>query len=252
MVALIPHSDRIEFETPLLQARIIERPNRFIVYAELDGKKVKCHSAVTGRIGGLTLNGLPCLLSGPYSGTRSTEYTVEAIALEEPSSPTFQWIGVNQSAANAYVQAAVEGGMLAPLLPPGEVKREQTLGSSRIDFLLYQQLYLEVKMPLLELAAVRPETIPYKDFGLGSDSPRFLKQLQDLMDAMAAGKRAGQLTVFAYSPTGPMGEDEQLARNITTHPVLHEAEAKGLERYRLDLKLTPEQLTVASFKPVKL
>ena len=252
MVALTPQDGKLYFNEPLKQARVVNRPNRFVVYAELEGRVVKCHSPVTGRIGGLTLDGLPCLLSGPYSGTRTTEYTVEAIGLEAPASPTFQWVGINQTAVNSYVEAAFKANMLAPLLPAGEVKREQALGTSRIDFLLYGDLYMEVKMPLLELATFRPATIPYKDFGLGSDSPRFLKQLEDLMDAMRAGKRTGQLTVFAYEQAGPMSREEQLAKNITTHPVLHKAEQEGLERWRLDLKLTPTALQVASLEEVSV
>ena len=71
---------RLTFAHPLTEARIINRPNRYVAYAELNGEEVRCHTPVGGRIGGLTLDGLPCLLSGPYEG-RATDYTVEAIGL---------------------------------------------------------------------------------------------------------------------------------------------------------------------------
>lgn len=242
---------RLYLKEPLKQARIIERPNRFVIYAELHGRVVKCHSPVTGRIGGFTLTGLPCLLSGPHDlSKRSTEYTVEAIGFEEPERPSFQWVAINQGAGNRYFEALFAADLLSPLLPAGALRREVRLGSSRVDFLLYEDLYLEVKMPLLELAVAHHPALPYKDFGLGSDSPRFLQQLEDLMAAMAEGKRAGQVTVFGYEATGPMERAEQLARNITTHPVLHRAEEAGLERWRLDLRLTPEYFEALSFEPV--
>jgi sugar fermentation stimulation protein A len=243
----------LHFPTPLTEARIVDRPNRFIINAEVGGRVLRCHSAVTGRIGGLTLNGLPCLLSFPSEPNvkRTTEATVEAIALEEHASSTFQWIGVNQPRANSFVEAALAAGLFAPEFShPRSIRREQKLGSSRIDLLVDGDYYIEVKMPLLELAAVRQEVTPWKDFGLGSSSPRFERQLQDLMDAITAGKRAGQLTVFSYHQTGPMSEAEQFARNITYHPLQEEAEAAGMKRWRVELEFSPTHVTVGKLREV--
>lgn len=82
-MALIDHldGDRMVFTSPLIQARILRRPNRFLMDVELeDGSTAVAHCPSTGSIGGISLDGLPCLLSGPHDlAHRRTEYTVDAL-----------------------------------------------------------------------------------------------------------------------------------------------------------------------------
>lgn len=229
---------------PLVQARIVNRPNRFIVWAELDGQVVKCHCPVSGRIGGLTLDGLQCLLSGPHEG-RGTAYTVEAIALEPEISPTFQWIGVNQTRCNAVVEELLKANALAagfPVANPSEVRREKALGASRIDFLVKGQTFIEVKMPLLVVHAVTPDTVPVKVFPPGNPSERLPKQMRDMTAAIATGMRGAMVVVFQYSNTKGTTLEEQVHSNIFPDEALQAAKAAGLEQWICTLEFTRDHI----------
>jgi sugar fermentation stimulation protein A len=108
--------DKICFSEPLAQATIIRRPNRFIIDVEVEGTAVACHCPTTGRIGNLVLDGLPCLLSRSHSSTRKTPYTVEAVSVDPPGAPEPVWIGINQTAANRYVEQALSNGLLQQIV----------------------------------------------------------------------------------------------------------------------------------------
>jgi sugar fermentation stimulation protein A len=92
------------FEEPLVEGLIKSRPNRFIMLVEVNGKVVKCHCPATGRIGGIKFKDVPCLLSKAKNKKRKTLYTVEAISLDKPEAKKKSWIGINQNAANKYVE----------------------------------------------------------------------------------------------------------------------------------------------------
>lgn len=243
---LIPHP------RPLLEARIVERPNRFIVVADLAGHVVRAHCPVSGRIGGLTLNGLSCLLSGPYEG-RGTGYTVEAIALEPETSPTFQWIGVNQTRCNAVVESLLKANALSTAFPvsdPSEVRREKTLGASRIDFLVNDATFIEVKMPLLSIHAVTPATVPVKTFPQANPSERLPKQMRDMTAAIATGLRGAMLVVFQYENTKGTTFEDHLHSNIFPDEALLQAKQAGLEQWVCTLAFTRAHLAFRALKQV--
>lgn len=59
-MALIDHldGDKMVFRRPLIQARILRRPNRFLMGVELeDGSVAAAHCPSTGSIGGIPLDG---------------------------------------------------------------------------------------------------------------------------------------------------------------------------------------------------
>lgn len=237
---------KIPHPHPLRRARIISRPNRFIVWAELEGTTVKCHCPVSGRIGGLTLDGLPCLLSGPHEG-RGTAYTVEAFALEEEGSATFQWIGLNQSRCNSYVESLLKTGQLSDAFPeatPTSVRREKKLNDSRIDFLIADSTFVEVKMPLLKVHAKIPPTVPLKVFPEGNPSERLPKQMSAMVEAIGGGLRGAMLVVFQYANTAGTSLEEQLHSNIFPDAALTAAKAAGLEQWVCVTNFTEESLTL--------
>ena len=74
------------------------------VDVSVNGETVQCHCPTTGRIGNIDLSGRPCLLSPSDNPKRKTRYTVEAISLGRPDDSNKRWIGINQNAANRYVE----------------------------------------------------------------------------------------------------------------------------------------------------
>ncbi|MFH1249241.1 MAG: DNA/RNA nuclease SfsA [archaeon] len=138
------------FEQPLQEGIIKSRPNRFIMNVLINGKLHKCHCPSTGRIGNIKFEDIPCLLSESKNSDRKTPCTVEAFSLDESSALNKKWIGINQTKANEYVEFFIKSGLLKNMLGEvKELKREVKLGKSRIDFLINNRDYLEVKTPLM-------------------------------------------------------------------------------------------------------
>ena len=134
--ALHVRDGTIYFPEPLTQAAIVRRRNRFVIDVDLDGAVIGCHCPTTGRIGTLVLDGLPCLLSPSRSSTRATPYTVEAISVDPPGTRAPAWIGINQNAANRFVEQALTHHMLPAMITADTLRREQVLGHARLDFLI--------------------------------------------------------------------------------------------------------------------
>lgn len=236
--------------TALTRATVMARPNRFIVEARLEnGEEVRAHCPVSGRIGGLTLDNLPILISGPYEN-RGTTHTVEAFAMEDEASSTFQWIGINQSRGNAVVEHFLKRGVLSEAFPAANestVRREKKLLSSRIDFLIDGKTFLEVKTPLLSIHAHRPLSVPIKDFGAGSPSDRLPKQLADMSAAIQEGYEGAMVVVFQYSNTAGTTWKDQLESNIFPSDLQLAREA-GLKIWGLELSFTETGIDFVSLR----
>jgi hypothetical protein len=73
---------------------------------------------------------------------------VEAISVDPPGTRAPAWIGINQNAANRFVEQALTHHMLPTMITAGTLRREQVLGHARLDFLINDTTYIEVKTPL--------------------------------------------------------------------------------------------------------
>jgi len=253
---------KLIYKTKLTQAKIINRPNRYVAIIELeDGSIVRGHTPVGGRIGGLTLDSLPCLISGPYTG-RSTDYTVEAIGLGETDSPSFQWVGINQGAVNAYVKEFLLAGMLPDLAPAVTeanavtlVKPEKKLGSSRIDFHIgsstptEKELWIEVKTPLIKLHTVIPEGIPVKtDYASDAVGARMPKQLNDLFSELQLGKRVALLAAFVYENTLKTSNELKLRDNLDLDGLIDQIRRQGMESWQITFAIDAEGVQLRSYE----
>lgn len=144
----------MKFVPRLLRGVIIDRPNRFVMHVSIGSVVHRCHCPVTVSIGALDFKrgGIPCLLSPNTNSKAKTAFTVQAISLDPPNALRPSWIGINQNAANRYVEELLKGGQLNEILGfecnDELVKREVPLGRSRIDFLVNDMVYVEVKTVL--------------------------------------------------------------------------------------------------------
>lgn len=235
-------SKRIEFEKPLIEGVVVSRPNRYVTFVRLtDGSEVRCFTPVGGRIGGYTIDGLRCLISGPYV-KRTTAYTVEALRF------TNQWVGINQNSSNKFVEEFMRRGFLNEL-HGGEqltVARERSLGSSRIDFRLEsatQASWVEVKTPLIKLHVEAPEGLPLKtDFGSGGPSARMPKQLNDMLKLKKPGERAILLGAFFYKNEIGSSKERYLA-NLDVDGMSTLGAEEGLESWEVNLAIDAEGVT---------
>jgi len=238
-------SKTLLFDSPLKEAQIIERPNRYVAQVAMpDGTVHRSFVPVGGRIGGLTLDDLPCLLSGPYS-KGATSHTVEAIGSHyDRSHPDFQWIGINQGASNRYVGALLAADLLPGLsqgIPRDTLRKERRLGGKRIDFSLGEgerpELWIEVKTPLIALAAPLDSAISVKtDFGPGVPSKRMPEQFVELAKDRAKGSRVVFLGVFGYESRLTVSREERYLANLNLDGLVDRGLELGVEFGELELE----------------
>jgi len=230
---------RFLFRAPLLEAKVLDRPNRFIVVVEFpDGTVAEAHCPTTGGIGGWEISGLNCLVSGPHPGKRRTQFGLEALEVPLESGGTMM-IGINQSAANRYVEASLlSGQFLEAVGPITELKREKKLGTARIDFNVDDEEFIEVKTPLnrIDLKTLVPaKTSGYASSGNPTSVDRLIKHVRELTTALNGGQKAILLTCFIYD--APVFDPPRLKVYSETFETLETARLAGLERWQVNYEI---------------
>lgn len=181
-----------KFKEKLQIGRIISRPNRFIMHVAFNGQEITCHCPSTGKIGCIPLDNLPCLISKSDTKNRKTNYTVEAISINNAKS----WIGINQNAVNRYIEYFFKNGLLSEIAPHGErILSEQKFGKSKLDFRI-DDIFTKVKMPLIDLFTITSHTKP-KECQTNSFD-RFVKHMNDLKNSLHLHCKAAMLICFMF------------------------------------------------------
>ena len=192
----------IIFDEPLIEGIIQKRKSLYTMDVDIERTIFSCHCPTTGRIGNIDINGRPCLLSKSINPKRKTQFTVEAISLCRPEDSEKKWIGINQNAANRYVEHyLVNGGFSEMITTDSPVQREKFLGVSKLDFLV-DNTYIEVKTPLQHLQLDIPEYIETKKVTPFSSTDRFVKHITELANSLQDHERAILLTCFIYNNPG--------------------------------------------------
>lgn len=238
------------FPEPLREGIILARPNRFLMDVLLEGETVRCHCPVVSRIGSLDLTGRPCLVSKSASKGRKTPFTVEAFSLDQPDAPSKQWIGINQTASNRYVQHFLEQGAFHALSGAVDhVSREVRLGDSRLDFLINDDLYLEVKTPLVQIQTDIPPYVPRLPEKPFNSTERAMRHLRELASSLADHDRAVILYCLYYANDG-----FRYYHGTTYDEVMRTVQAchdAGVELWQADFQLTPECITLERYHPLE-
>lgn len=237
---------KIYFPEPLTPAIIVRRPNRFVIDVEIAGTVVGCHCPTTGRIGNLVLDGLPCLLSRSHSSSRKTPYTVEAISVDPPAAPaTLTWIGINQNAANRYVEHALRSQLLPGIVTADTIAREQVLGGSRLDFLVNNDTYLEVKTPLDNLQITLGDQIRTRPHTPFDSTDRLVRHIGELAHSLAAHQRAIMLVCFLYDNPGFQILHSSRHNQVKTQ--VAKALRQGVEIWQVNFELDPTGVRVRDY-----
>lgn len=240
------------FPEPLIEALLLKRRNRFICEVLIEGQIIDCHCPSTGRIGHFILENIPCLLSKALHQKRKTAYTVEAIALHRPDDAEKQWIGINQHAMNHYVAHYLKQSAFPEMLPQkAEVKREQKLGQSKLDFLV-GDVFVEVKMPLQHIAVEAPPWMPCKKIEPLNVTERLQRHMDDLGRSLQNHQRAIMLLCFAYDspPFKPRQEALSVKQKGLLQTVAHNR-ALGLEFWQANFKMDAQGVLLTRYFPLK-
>lgn len=239
-------SNAFIFETPLIEGVICKRRNRFIMEVEINGVLYDCHCPTTGRIGNIVFSNIPCLLSKSKDTTRKTLYTVEAISLDLRSENNKSWIGINQNAANRYVEHFLRTGQFSAMVKNGDaVKREQHLGNSKLDFLV-GNTYIEVKTPLQNLQVEIKDHIATKKISEFNSFERFIKHVNELAGSLEQNERAILLNCFIYENPGYKVPN----RNKHSNYIKDEVQScikRGIEIWQVNFKITPTEVNLVNY-----
>ncbi|MCL2032513.1 MAG: DNA/RNA nuclease SfsA [Methanomassiliicoccaceae archaeon] len=190
-----------------LTGTFIERPNRFIAYVEIDGKKERCHVKNTGRCRELLIPGATAVLSVPDNPDRSTRYDLIGVYKGD------MLVNIDSQAPNKVVEESIH--RIPGFEDADKVRPEYRYGDSRID------IYAESggKMKLMEIKGV---TLEKNGLALFPDAPteRGLKHVRELEAALKDGYEA--YIMFLVQMSGP--------KVFSPHYEMHEEFASEVER----------------------
>lgn len=217
--------------------RFLERPNRFIAYVELNGKREKVHVKNTGRCRELLIPGARVWLEKSDNAERSTAY--DLIAVEKGG----RIINMDSQAPNKVVGEWLQTKAFFPDLTL--VRPETVYGNSRFDFYVEtegEKIFIEVKgVTLEEDGEVRFPDAP---------SDRAVKHVEELIAAKNHGYRV--FVMFVIQMEGA----KYFTPNRDTHPEFAEAlcraAAAGVEIMAYDCRVEPGSLTLNCPVPVVL
>lgn len=177
----------MQFQTPLIEARLIRRYKRFLADMELaDGRVVVAHCANPGSMLGMAEPGMRCWLEDVAGPTRKLAYAwrlVEADGLLAV---------VDTSLANRVVGEALRSSAVPGFDGFAVVRAEVPFGArSRVDFVLSDpgEVHLEVKAVTL----LRGDWAEFPD----SVTARGARHLEELAALARAGRRAVLLFLVA-------------------------------------------------------
>jgi sugar fermentation stimulation protein A len=228
------------FPKPLEEGLVVSRPNRFIMMVEAEGKTIRCHCPTTGRLGDAKISSLPCLFSRTTGGTGKTQGTVQAISFDIGKRRR-SWLGINQNAANRYVEFFLKNGLLGQMVS-GDVRREVKLGNSRIDFLV-GDTYVEVKTPLILLPTGSAEKVIHSQF---NSFDRLIKHMTELSTALRDGKKAVIVMCYLYD-AAPFKTPQRTRYNARILDASKSATERGVRRWQINLGVSREGVRLIKF-----
>jgi sugar fermentation stimulation protein A len=227
----------MQFQAPLVPARLIRRYKRFLADCRLeDGREVVAHCANPGSMMGLAETDMKVWLEPNDDPKKKLKFGWRLVDHENG-----HFTCVDTSVPNRALRAAFEARLVEPLADYETVRPEVKYGeNSRIDFLLNQpelrDVYVEVKSVTLNRQAGLAE---FPD----SVTARGAKHLNELSGMVREGHRA----VMLYLVQRTDCERFDLARDIdpTYAAAFDAARAQGVETLCFGTVITPEGVELA-------
>jgi len=232
----------MNFDPPLIPARLIRRYKRFLFDAELEnGDMITGSCPNTGSMRGLTTPGSRCYLTRHSGGTRKYPHALELVEADDTL------VGINTGRPNRLVEEAIEAGLIGSLGSYAERRREQKYGNnSRIDILLQD--------PARGLAYVEVKNVHFRRSRRLAEFPdsvttRGAKHLEELGDMVEAGHRAIMVYLIQRNDVDSLS----LCRDLDPAyaAAFDRAMTRGVEACAIRCKITSEQIRAETMVPVE-
>ena len=188
--------------------RFIERPNRFIAYVEISGKKETVHVKNTGRCAELLVPGATVYVQKTDNPERKTQWDLIAVEKGE------RVVNMDSQVPNKVVEEWIRKGNLFPNATL--IKPETKFGNSRFDLYIEsdgRKIFMEIKGVTLEDDGV----VRFPD----APTERGVKHVEELVEAVKMGYEAYVFFVVQ------MKDVKYLAPNMETHAAFGEALRKA-------------------------
>lgn len=229
----------MQFQTPLMPARLIKRYKRFLADVQLsDGSLVTAHCANPGSMMGLIHPGTQVWVEPNDDPRKKLKYAWRLIEQDDGT-----MIGIDTAAANRVVKEALAQGQIPINFDRAQPEVKYGDGS-RVDFLLTDasggKIFLEVKsVTLSRLAGVAefPDSV----------TARGAKHLEALSDQIEQGDRAILLYLIQRTDCTSCCVADDI--DPTYAAAMAKATKKGLEVLCFGTHITPEQITLGAAVP---
>lgn len=225
------------------RAVFLDRPNRFIAFIEIDGRREVCHVKNTGRCRELLLPG--------------AEVFVQDVGRGFPDAPNarkthFDLIAVRKGKRLVNIDSAAPNRVFAELVRSGGLFRDATLlrpevrfGASRFDFYIEaggRRAFVEVKGVTLEEDGVAR----FPD----APTERGVRHLRELISCREAGY--GAYAVFIIQIKGVRYMEPNWATHAAFGDALRDAARAGVQVLAVDCDVTENSIAAADTVEVRI
>lgn len=221
----------------IVEAKFVNRPNRFIANVELNGKLINVHVKNTGRCRELLIPGVSVILEESDNLSRKTKYDLVCVK------KAGRWINMDSQLPNKAAALWLrEGGFFEEEI---QVFTERKYGNSRFD------LYIESekRKAFMEVKGV---TLEENGIARFPDAPteRGIKHLKELIRCMEDGYEA--YVLFVIQMKGISSFEPNWERHREFAEVLCEAAEKGVHVLAYDCEVTEDEMIISNPVPVNL
>lgn len=221
----------------IVQGRFESRPNRFIAYVNIDGKREKVHVKNTGRCKELLTHHAEVFLEKSSNPERSTQYDLVAVKKGR------RMINMDSQAPNKAVKEwLLKKGLFKDTTL---IRPETNYENSRFDFYIEtakEKIFMEVKGVTLEQDGV----VLFPD----APSDRAIKHVHELIDAVKAGFEAYIMLVIQMEGVKYFTPNRQTQPEFAD--ALLKARSAGVKIIAYDCLVTKESMTINEPVPVYL
>ncbi len=220
----------------MIPAKFLKRPNRFIAYVDIAGKRTKVHVKNTGRCKELLQENATVYLEESDNKERSTAY--DLVVVDKAG----RLINMDSNAPNKVVGEWLEAGGLYEDV--SLVKPEKTYGNSRFDFYVEsasgKKAFLEVKGVTLE----EDNVAAFPD----APSERAVKHVEELITAHQEGYEA--YLVFVVQMKGVVRVEPNWSTQPAFGEALRRARKEGVKLLSYDCLVEQDSLQIDEAVPV--
>ena len=224
----------------IVEGRFIERPNRFVAYVNINGKREKVHVKNTGRCRELLQDNAQVFLSYSDSDKRATAYDLVAVRKGD------RIVNMDSQAPNVAVKEWLKVGENHPVFGKITfVKPETTYGKSRFDFYVEcedRKIFIEVKGVTLE----NNGEVRFPD----APSERAVKHVEELVQAKKDGYEVYVLFVIQMKGVNYFQPNDKTDPKFAH--ALWEARKQGVKVLAYDCMVTKETMEIDAPVPVYL